>query len=140
MLARGLLFLSMALYLACLPMDAICLESCSDWPGYGVLMIGALGVTISLSNVAWLANPALFLSWYFIWRRKRVWAQMLAGIALVLAAAFMLMDTIVAGTSGMPSKVTGLALGYWFWLASIAAACGAAGILTIVPEASKVKG
>ena len=141
MLTRGLLYLSMALYVACLPMDAICLESCSDWPGYGALIVGALGVVgVSFPNLIWLANPALFLAWILIWQRRARWAQILAGIALVLAASFMLAETIVASTSGMPSKITGLAIGYWFWLASIAAACGAAATLTIVPAASTAKG
>ena len=142
MLVRGLLFLSMALYVACLPMDAICLSSCSDWPGYGALIVGALDVVgVSLSNLIWLANPALFVSWILIWRRRRArLAQVLAGIALVLAVSFMLAETIVASTSGMPSKITGLAIGYWFWLVSIAAACGAAAMQTIVPEASTAKG
>jgi hypothetical protein len=137
--AKGLLLLSVALYIACLAMDSFCLATCSDWPGIGVLIVGALGVPLFGSNLLWLANPALFVAWFFIWQRQGVWASILGGVALALAAAFMLVDSIVASESGMPSRITGLALGYWVWLASIAAACGAAGILTIVPQKSKVK-
>lgn len=129
--SRPLLIGSIVLYAACLLLDNFCVDNkCGDSLGLLTLIFGAFGtLTGHPANLTWLANPLLFLSWIFIANAWRVPAIAASAAALLVGASFMLAKTVIINESGYPSHVTGYALGYWLWLASMALAIAAAALI-----------
>jgi hypothetical protein len=127
-LSIGLLFLSVAVYIAALLQDEVfCVSgNCGDWPGYAILLFGVLAVGGNLANMAWLANPLLLATWLTTWFGRRTPSVIVGLAALVLAASFLFAGTVVSNEAGIANPITGLRLGYWLWLASAAIACTAA--------------
>ncbi len=124
----GLLLLSVVLYAAALVQEeAFCVDGqCANWPGYAILLFGVLALGDNPANMAWLANPLLLAAWIATWMGRRVPAFIVGFAALVLAVSFSFAKTVIANEAGIASSVTGLRLGYWLWLASMATACAAA--------------
>jgi hypothetical protein len=113
---------SVALYVSCLPFYSFCVaRSCTDWPSWSVLVFGWLGLFLggSLANVVWFANPILFFAWIAILIGGRTAATYASGFALLLAAGFPAMKTVVTNEAGILVPITGVKLGYWLWLGSI---------------------
>ncbi|TAJ85022.1 MAG: hypothetical protein EPO41_28335 [Reyranella sp.] len=111
---RVALVLSVILFAASLTQDAFCVSGiCSDWPGWSILLFGALGHT------SWFANPLLAASWIAALFSRRVPALILAFAALGLAGSFMFETNVITNEAGMANPVTGLREGYWLWLASM---------------------
>lgn len=126
---RVALVLSVILFAASLTQDAFCVSGiCSDWPGWSILLFGALGHT------SWFANPLLGAAWIAALFARRVPALILALAALGLAAPFMFETSVVTNEAGMTNPVTGLRDGYWLWLASMAMAVVAAAFAGKVPD------
>jgi hypothetical protein len=123
-ISRSLLILSILLYGACLPFDAFCVSGeCSQWPSYGILFFGALGLPGSFANLTWIANPILFLSWVTRATQQKVQACVYSFTALIIAMSFLLDRTVVTNEGGIPFPITGYKIGYWIWLTSMAAIC-----------------
>ncbi|MBI3514558.1 MAG: hypothetical protein HY060_10915 [Proteobacteria bacterium] len=121
--ARSLLP-SMAVYAACLPFEAFCVDGrCADQPGWLVLLLGFFSVGETRANMTWLANPILFSAWVMIGFGEKAIAIVLSLVALVAAAAFLFMNTVITDASGTLLPITGVTVGYWLWLASMATAC-----------------
>lgn len=122
------LLASILVYIACLSQDSFCVNgSCSDWPGWGVLMLGWIeGAIHPRAGVSWYANPVLYVAWFFISRADRKKALRFSVAALLLAAWFLLVRNVAVSEQGALSDVTGYALGYWLWLASTGLAVVAA--------------
>jgi hypothetical protein len=111
---RVALGLSAILFAASLTQEAFCVSGiCSDWPGWSVLLFGALGHT------SWFANPLLGASWIAALFARRLPALVLSLAALGLAASFMSETSVITNEAGMANPVTGLREGYWLWLASM---------------------
>lgn len=126
--ARVALMLSVILFAASLTQDAFCVSGiCSDWPGWSILLFGALGHT------SWFANPLLGASWIAALFARRIPALILALAALLLAGSFMLETSVITNEAGMANPVTGLREGYWLWLASMVFAVIAACFARKVP-------
>jgi hypothetical protein len=122
--SRSMLVLSIALYVTCLTQDAFCVKGrCSDWPAWSILIVGPMGFSSSPANLTWFANPFLFASWICVWQGEKAVAFRVALVALMFAASFMLMSTVVTNEGGASFPITGLRAGYWLWLASIATTC-----------------
>ena len=120
-LARVALMLSVILFAASLTQDAFCVSGiCSDWPGWSILLFGALGHT------SWFANPLLLASWIAALFARRLPALILSLAALGLAGSFMFETSVITNEAGMSNPVTGLREGYWLWLASMSGAVIAA--------------
>ncbi len=127
-LTRVALVFSVILFAASLTQDAFCVSGiCSDWPGWSILLFGALGHT------SWFANPLLCASWIASLFSRRVPALILALAALALAGSFLFETSVVTNEAGMSNPVTGLREGYWLWLASMAFAFIAAFFARKVP-------
>lgn len=125
---RTLLALSIAVYLASLFPDSFCIgDSCSDWPGWGILLIGWMAVLFSPANATWIANPLVFASWFALFLRFRRLSLALAGVACAVALSFLLFDEVQSSEGGRLRPITGTALGYWLWVVSMALAGLAAG-------------
>ena len=127
-LPLGFLLASAMLYVACLPLESFCVNgSCSDWPGWGLLVFGWLGVvTGHPSDLTWLANPLLFAAWPLILAQRRRAAISCAVPALTVSVSFFMFGDVVSNEAGIVMPVTGLRAGYWLWIASIGSACFAA--------------
>lgn len=126
-LPRVALFLSVALYIACLFEDGfVCCSSPSQggtcgMSGIAALIWGAISFPTAFqypAMVAWFANPILSYAWTCFLLGARTGAIVLALLAFALASSFMFVKTVPGGTA-QPSEITGVALGYWLWLASI---------------------
>ena len=119
--ARVSLMLSVILFAASLTQEAFCVSGiCSDWPGWSILLFGALG------HASWFANPLLGFSWLATLFSRRLPALILALAALALAGSVLFETAVVINEAGMSNPVTGLREGYWLWLASMAMASLAA--------------
>lgn len=120
--------ISIGLYVLSLTQNAFCVDgNCSGWPGYGILLFGALGLfTLNPANFAWIANPILFVAWGCLWGGRGKAAVQFGIAAFLIAFLFLLMPSVVIGEDGMPRPRTGLRLGYFLWLASMGAAVVAA--------------
>ena len=126
------------MYVASLSQYAFCVGgNCSGWPGWSILIFGILALPGSLANATWLANPILFASWIVIWQREKRLSVVLSSVALMFAAAFLLMGTVVTNEGGVPSPITGFKIGYWLWLGSMVAAWAAARVSNVRAEISK---
>ena len=111
---------SALLYAGSLINNSFCVAGkCNGWPGYGVLIFGAIPLVSSPANLTWLANPLLFLSWKYTFRLKTKQSIACASVALLLAASFLLFRNVVTNEGGTAAPITGYALGYWLWLASM---------------------
>jgi hypothetical protein len=127
---RLLVLLSAGLFAASLTQESFCTGSCTGWPGFGVLGFGWIE-PIALSQVgpfvafSWYANPCLGLALVFTLSEFRRLALTFAGAGLVLGAAFLLGKSVWVSESGADA-ITGHALGYWLWVASLAVAFVAA--------------
>jgi len=124
---RVALVLSVILFAASLTQDAFCVSGiCSDWPGWSILLFGALGHT------SWFANPLLLASWIAALFARRIPALLLSLAALGLGGSFMFETSVITNEAGMANPVTGLREGYWLWLAGMGGAVGAAGLAQVV--------
>lgn len=118
---RVALVLSVILFAASLTQEAFCVSGiCSDWPGWSILLFGALG------HASWFANPLLLASWIAALFARRLPALVLSLAALGLAGSFMFETSVITNEAGVANPVTGLREGYWLWLASMASAVIAA--------------
>jgi len=94
--------------------------------GLAVLIYGPLGLLVAFNvHWPWLANLALFASWFFLCFRAAVMAAIFGGAALLSAAHFFSSPRIVDNEGGVAVTVS-IGPGYWFWLLSIACALAAA--------------
>ena len=119
---------SVTLFAASLMQEAFCVSGiCSDWPGWSILLFGALGHT------SWFANPLLLASWIAALFARRIPALFLSLAALGLGGSFMFETSVITNEAGMANPVTGLREGYWLWLASMVLAVIAAFFARKVP-------
>jgi hypothetical protein len=137
-LSRHLLRLSIAAFVVCLPMTAFCLSG-GCFSSWLVLVFGWVTMGTHSSHLIWLANPILMVSWLAIatslrYRTTgdRVPALVMSGLALVVAACFLLpVGVRPPSDAGVPFGVSHRAAGYWLWLASMVAAFAAAVVLPV---------
>jgi hypothetical protein len=97
--------------------------------GWAAMLFGAVGslsVLGYLSMAAWWANPALLIAWIALFFGARHYAVLWSAVSLVLGLSFLLFHLlpifrILPGGGMAPDgEVTGVGLGYWLWLTSIA--------------------
>jgi hypothetical protein len=148
----SLLLLSIIAYAACLPLLAFCLgaQSC-HWTSWGVLTWGWIAMVgfPPPSHLIWLGNPTLLIAWVLIAialleasHESRVAsglktaAVLASGLALIVAACFLLPVSIVANEGGVPNAVTSRRAGYWLWLGSMICAFASAMLLLVAADNS----
>ena len=93
--------------------------------GVMILLVGWLGLMASMDNpfsaaLAWLANPALAVTWIlmFVGSSRRI-ALGCGLVSLLLSLSFLLHSEIMGDEAGNYYKITGYGVGYWLWLGSI---------------------
>ena len=133
-----LLMVSVLLFLAAMPLESFCTpDSCSEWPSYSLLFLGWLELYIfPRAGYVWLANPALLMAWWYLFKGRKIAAVALSLTALVLAASFLAVAKVMVAELEPPAPLRGYALGYWLWLAS-AGAVFLGALLTRVGGAAK---
>jgi hypothetical protein len=125
--SRHLTWLSIALFVLCLTQDGYYIAGRNPraWsPAIGLLLLGWIG--LSEHAFAWIANPLMFLAWFFAWKSKPGRALVLSGLALVFMASFLSEKRILSDENGGTSAITGYGPGFWLWLASAAVMMGGA--------------
>jgi hypothetical protein len=82
----------------------------------------------------WLANPALLAAWLLMILGSRRGTGILMGlVSLGFALSFLRLKQLPApGDTGAIDKITGYAIGYWLWIASIAVALIGCVVIQIV--------
>ena len=118
--------ISFTLFVASLTQDGFYIagDNPRAWSScFGLLLVGWMAV---LDGVwAWLANPALALTWLLMCiRRTRVIALGFGFAALGLALSFLRHPQILSDEGGGHSRITGYGVGYWLWIASITMTVG----------------
>jgi len=94
--------------------------SCSDYSGLDVLMGGWLGVlTFNLANMAWLANPLLFLSWVFIKIKMPRTAIGLICAAILFGLLVIIFPGVETDESGTLRQIIRYGFGYYLWILSM---------------------
>jgi hypothetical protein len=140
----GLLLLSLATYLACLPLIGFSVYN-GPWHSWKVLTYGWIGMLVGHpAHFLWLANPAVLTAWILMAvslaegsKATKVIAVSASGLALVLAAGSLLPLSIVANEGGVPEQIGSREAGYWLWLTSMLAAFAGA---IFLPTSRKVGG
>lgn len=95
-------------------------EEAKPWiEGFWLLVFGLGAVFQGL--VAWLANPLIFAAWFAIFKKNNT-ALVFSVIGLGFALSFLFTrGSRFHDGSGMQT-ITGYAIGYWLWVASLGAA------------------
>lgn len=103
----------MVLFLLSLALPAY--HAYEDTPGLAAFLLGPIG--LFGGHFSWLANPALATAWIMCRKKRYVAALTASVVATLLAATFLLQDSIPVGSSGdFPYQALS---GYYVWLASI---------------------
>ena len=115
-----LLLISPMLFLACLPMQAVCTSNfdCSGWPAYGILLFGWMAPFAAPANIGWWANPALLISWVMGLQWQYRSAAGVAIAALVFCLIPLADPNVVMNEGGIIQRIVGFRSGYFLWLAS----------------------
>jgi hypothetical protein len=113
---QGILLLSVFTYSISLTQECYCFTgSCGS--SFMALIMGMIGLIFGSANLAWLANPCLFISW-FSWKKNNR-KSLLASIgALVLMIYFLFFKEIISDEAGNYSEIVSYGLGYWLWIFS----------------------
>ncbi len=123
--SRWLVWLSVLAYAGSLAIPAYQTDyygSAQDHYGLEALVLGPVG--FFAGHFSWIANPLLWCSWFMRTGRNKGLSFVLAFLAFVAGASFLLGKTIAVGSAGeFPYRAT---VGFYLWLASMASAAIAA--------------
>lgn len=124
--SRWLMLLALSIYtLALIAPGPLCVDSiCKTGIGEGVavLLMGWIGLSGSLANKAWLANPLLLLSWaiFYSGSKNKVPGILIAGAAFLASVSLLLMrdSKFTYFSEGGSQMLSGFQAGYWLWVLS----------------------
>ena len=91
------------------------LENGDESIGFMVLIIGFLGLI--LGYLSWLANPLIFLSWFFFEKNPK-WTLILSILSTILTLSFLDTKELLINENSAPVKIIYRGLGYWAWFLS----------------------
>jgi hypothetical protein len=92
------------------------------WPSWAVLLFGWLGMA-KLSNIAWLANIFIFVSWRNIVMKNKIYAIFYSILSIIFTLIFIVTYKDNSGVGGdLRMDITTINIGYYLWLASAVAA------------------
>ncbi len=113
-----LLIASIILFVLSLTQKTYCLDGICEARGILNLLIGWMGVLYTKGgSSAWLANPFLIVSWFFLINKPKL-AFLLCALAFFFALRFYFQDTLIKNEAGIIGKITNYKAGYWLWLSS----------------------
>lgn|SRR6185437_10054690 len=115
-LRKTILFISIGLFVISLSQKCFCTTySCGD--SIAVFFSGFFGFFLSFTNLIWLANPLLILSWIIINRNNKL-SVVMSFLAALFALSFLFFPKIIDNENGNVSQIISYKIGYWLWLAS----------------------
>lgn len=134
-ISKGLVFASIALFLAALTQDGYYVEGPNPraWAaGWLLAVFGWLGI---LGGVfTWIANPLLVAGWLFAFQKRKIISIILSGSSVLLMLSFLWRRTIITSEAPTYSRIISYQIGYWLWLGSAIVAFS--GIL-LLPKSKK---
>lgn len=83
-----------------------------------LILMGWLGTLTGGACLCWFANPLLFLSWRYLFKKPGT-AVFTSFAAAIFSSLFLFFDTIMVNEAGTYSIITEHKAGYWLWLSSI---------------------
>lgn len=84
-----------------------------------IFFMGWMGLVAgSFSCIAWLANP-LFIIAVILFLRNRKVAVLICLLAILFAASFLLVHTIIVSEAPTYARITNYKAGYWLWFGSM---------------------
>lgn len=104
-----------------LPFTGFCYQDRNCWPGWSILLFGALGLAAG-PQVSWLANLLVIPAWLLLLARSKTsdsLAAMLCVAAIVVGNSFLLQGVSTSKSGGPLHPVSSLGIGYWLWMVSI---------------------
>lgn len=113
--------ISVGLFIASLLNDGYYIEgpNPSAWSNsFGLLLLGWIG--LASGTLAWLANPALILSWAMAILKRPPLSLLAALAALALMMSFLLQTTVISSEAPQYSRIVGYGRGFWLWVGSAA--------------------
>jgi hypothetical protein len=84
--------------------------------GWKLLVFG--WIAIASGTLAWLGNPALFVSWSLLAAKKPGLSLYSAIIGCVFVLTFLFERAVPTGEAPELSLIVGYGMGYWLWLTS----------------------
>ena len=138
LLPRILLVASLAFFVACLFARGYYVDRAdprAQAEGWKLLVFG--WIAIASGTLAWLGNPALFVSWSLLAANKPRLSLFSAIIGCVLVITFLFERAVPTGEAPEPSLVVGYGIGYWLWLTSTVLQV-AASAAALVPSAGRL--
>lgn len=110
---------SIGVYVFALTQDAYYVEGHDPkaWAlAFGLLLVGWIGVLGGY--YAWVANPFLFLSWFFLHKKKYLYGLLVSAISVLLMLSFLSYKTILTSENMTYLKIVWRGPGYWLWVVS----------------------
>ena len=131
---RRFTLLPAALFILCLPFDAIVFQKICPAPGelitwssYGLLLFGWLGLlSDGLPAIGWVANPLWLIA--LLTSGKGMWVPRVASVAALLTcmlSKYMTTRFHLSADEGGVCRMSAVSLlpGYWLWLTSMVTMC-----------------
>lgn len=85
---------------------------------FGLIALLMGWMNISISFLAWFANPLYLFTIIFIFKNKRA-AKITGCLSLVFSLSFLILNEVLISEAGHTGKVEKYLLGYWLWILSI---------------------
>jgi len=112
------LIISLLLFLLALSRECYLVNHKPSIGSFGLISFLLGWLNVSWSGISWLANPLLFLSYFFLFKNPK-WAIGFSFIALCFSLSFLFVDKIIIDEAGNSGKINGYLSGYWLWVSSI---------------------
>ena len=92
--------------------DCFCTNDCIN--SFSALITGIFGIIVGGSNLCWLANPLLLVSWIFFYFNTKV-SFVFSLIASLISFMFIFSTEVAIDEAGTPRQIQYLESGYWLW-------------------------
>ncbi|BDS07422.1 hypothetical protein NT6N_24620 [Oceaniferula spumae] len=82
-------------------------------------ILGLIALLFGWGNYPWFANPLLFASYIFLFKRRYSLAVLLSGSGVILGLSTLLMVEIPRDGSGQKTSIDGYGLAFYLWMSSL---------------------
>ena len=93
-------------------------ETHTPWSSAAAFFFGWFGVFCCKAGISWLANLCLVSAWLNM-KGNPQRASIASFLAIIFALTFLMAKTIMVDEAGHMGGITGLAPGYYLWIASM---------------------
>ncbi|MBS7788300.1 hypothetical protein KIH23_13410 [Flavobacterium sp. CYK-55] len=115
---RKIISLSFLLFLISLTQTAVITNPAESTPSSAFMSFLLGWLDLNGPGISWLANPFLFLSWFFL-NNKKVKLSILSSLMSTgFSVSFLFFDKIALDEAVNYGKILGYGSGYWLWVTS----------------------